>query len=462
MPLVEAVLRELGTHPDEKAGMLIFDSKGDMGVHLQKCLHALGRQDDLLVIGPGGNAWVPLFETFAGNTRETALYLVALGQVDGHSTGRDNDLYWLDSVVRYLDAVLVTAKAAHGCGYGGIEGIRIALRTVNAFLADDEDDEDRRWHSTQSCLAAVLSQGLANGAIDYREYMDARTSLDKEFRNIGDRTIGTIIQYAHNFLAPFEGKWVSELLTPSEGRVAYSPESLIDSGKIVLVQLSPTILGKSAIPLSSAIKLNFQRAALQRPHTYVQEEHGERKVNQTRPLLYVIDEFHTLCTAAARDGDPYFFDRAREFGVMAFVATQGISALQAVIPNSSQLEHMLNNCTTKIFFRSVNCAETSRYLERVSGTERQLVDSLSYDPAPAPSCFRLPNYAFASSMGWKRTGLSRRFEDRPRLGGELLRGLRTGEAVVLRNDGRIDHVKFSGGRYVTRKNGESEVPVVVA
>lgn len=454
LPLVEALLGAFGDSPDLKPGMLIFDSKGDMGAHLRVCLKAVGRESDLIVIGPGEGTHVPLFARCAGNAREAAVLLVSLGEISSsnHSgKGGENDMYWLESVARYLEAVLILAKAVHGADFGGIDGVCQSLRHADALLSQDEsDDEDGGDVRSKRVASAVrlLEDGILANNIDYSEYRQVRDLLQHELREVGERTLGTITQYAHNFLVPFENRWIADILSPGAKEIEYSPERIIQEGKIVLVQLSQTLLGRASGPLSDAIKIDFQRAALQRAHTYHRQGQSDEQINQQRPVLYVVDEFHTLCTAGVKEGDPFFFDRARESNVIAIVATQGISALRAAIPNSAQIDHMLNNCTTKIFFRSVNCPDTSSYLERVSGNERRITESESFGPTSLAPRFRLPNHRFVPGRRSVRSGVTRRVEDRPRVDGALLRHQKTGEALVLRNDGRIEHVSFSGGRYL--------------
>ncbi len=205
LPIVESLLRAFSDRDELKPGMLIFDSKGDMAEHLHKCLAAVGREADLLVIGPGESTYVPLFQRYAGNPREAALYLVALGETSSNADGKkgENAMYWLDSVARYLEAVLILAKAAEGESFGGMKGISAALTHADALLLEDEDDENDERNSWQEKRVGeairALDDGVIKGTIDHAEYRVVRDTLQHEFREIGDRTLGIIKQYAHNF-----------------------------------------------------------------------------------------------------------------------------------------------------------------------------------------------------------------------------------------------------------------------
>ena len=75
LPLVEQTLRRFGNDPDQKAGMFLMDAKGDMSRLAVECARRAGREDDVYILGEGGNCWFPLFDQFGGDVTRIANFL---------------------------------------------------------------------------------------------------------------------------------------------------------------------------------------------------------------------------------------------------------------------------------------------------------------------------------------------------------------------------------------------------
>jgi hypothetical protein len=208
---------------------------------------------------------------------------------------------------------------------------------------------------------------------------------------------------ARNYLSQFSHPRLRDLFEEAPGKRKITPEDVIDEGLLIIVSLSPVLYGEAAAPFRLAVKKAFCDRILQRNHLVRQE--GERVVaiNQSRPIVYVMDEFHSIINAKGRGADAYFLDRAREFRCMCVLATQGISAIRSVLGSDGMLDHLLNNCRTKFFFAN-DCPDTLKYFETLGGTADRQVTNVQYRSVTAPPRFRLPNHTFATPKATVEVG----------------------------------------------------------
>lgn len=154
---------------------------------------------------------------------------------------------------------------------------------------------------------------------------------------------------ARNYIAQFSQPDLQEIFQPGDGNRRLIPENVIDDGLLLIVSLSPVVYRAAADPFRMVVKKALCERILQRHHLVISEGDQQRDINQIRPILYVMDEFHTTLSPKGRSSDAYFLDRAREFRCMCVLATQGISAISSVLPNQGMRDHLLNNCRTKCF-----------------------------------------------------------------------------------------------------------------
>lgn len=87
LPLLAQVLGRDAGDPKRRAGALIFDVKGDMPDHVQAVMKAAGRDDEIITIGRGGNAWFDPFAGIGHDSRAVAERLIEMvrGQAGDHT-----------------------------------------------------------------------------------------------------------------------------------------------------------------------------------------------------------------------------------------------------------------------------------------------------------------------------------------------------------------------------------------
>jgi hypothetical protein len=262
------------------------------------------------------------------------------------------------------------------------------------------------------------------------------------------RTWATIGNMTRNYIAQFSQPALQELFQPCEGKPKITPEEIIDRGLLLIVSLSPVIYGEAASPFRVALKKAFFDRILQRNHLVTGKRGEERPINQIRPILCVMDEFHTTLSPKGRSSDAYFLDRAREFRCMCILATQGISAISSVISDDGIRYHLLNNCRTKFFFAN-DCPQTLEYFEKIGGHEHRMVKNIRFERTVAPPRFHLPNHTFVDSPYSTIAGYDLNSQKEARFSSSKLGSLPNGTALVVKKGRQLVSFTQDPGLYAS-------------
>jgi hypothetical protein len=124
-----------------------------------------------------------------------------------------------------------------------------------------------------------------------------------------------------------------------------SLEKIIHDGKILVLDLPLSDSSNATRPVLLAIKLALMNRILGRNRALCEGQ----KLNRTRPIVIVIDEFQTLISRGRSGGEDQFISRCREFGAISILATQSLSLLAGTIRDSAKLEALLANLRTRVF-----------------------------------------------------------------------------------------------------------------
>jgi hypothetical protein len=431
LPLVESILTRFGYRAETKAAMMLMDAKGDMADLAGLCVERSGRADDLCILGQNGNCWFDLFALFEGDPTRVSNFLYETLEERGSggpSRGGSNESFWEENARRLLRAATTLAKATHGLGLGGLAGISSSIISIFEVRTHGEDDAANEAVET---IIKKVEAARDSGLVPEDELQTLADYIKNDVRHGNPNTWGTIANMARNYTSHFSSPELQSLFTEQPGRRRIVPETVIDEGLLLIVNLSPVIYGESATPFRMAIKKAFYERILQREHLIEVQDIEPRHINRIRPILCVMDEFHTTLNARGRAADAYFLDRAREFRCMCLLASQGISAINSVLGDKNLLDHLLNNCRTKFFFAN-DCPQTSEYFETLGGKEERFVQSFNYEPArPAPR-FRLPNHRFAEPSCTRISGVSLEIQKHPRFSAAELGSLPNGNALVVK------------------------------
>src|SRR5690606_11488984 len=209
-------------------------------------------------------------------------------------------------------------------------GLPVDVRTGDATIAAD------RWHRLE--------------AID-RWYHTAWSKLDPKVRS-------SIVEGAVVFLSLFdENPDVYRAFCPPRSAYAKPPqpgeprplpplEDLLETGHVLGLNFPVALNPALARGLGVMLKLDFQRAVLQRIPQMT--EHPERS---WRDLLFVADEYHAFATVGETDptGDERAFALSRQARLVPIVATQSLSSLRSSLGGDESWRTLVQCFRTKLF-----------------------------------------------------------------------------------------------------------------
>jgi hypothetical protein len=411
-----------------------------MEEHLRDAMAAAGRTDPILKIGRNGDtAFDPLEGLETGRSvAEKIVEIVRAIHPHGHG---HNDDFWIENVKRLL-AVCATLSRITACGdSGGIQGIAEAMGQIRS-LSHEEDEREK-------CLSSWCNHmrgAAASGWINADEAETARLYFKSELQSLVRSTWSVICNYAQTYLDSILTNSLAPILDTA-GKPVFSPDLVIDQGRVALVSLSRVHFGPEAEIFRTMIKSSFQACALQRFCRIHFDGEKIRPINRTRPAFLVADEFPAILSPGREDmGDVFFLDKSREVRVGCILSAQGVSAIDARMGDRARTVHLLNNACTKIFMSS-DCLGTIDLFERSMPEVSR--DEVEFHRRGASPMFRLPNYQFAPSDCWASSRLSRGIKRRIFEGSDL-RTLKVGEAIVMRPGGQVEKLVLPAFKLCTR------------
>src|SRR5207244_606243 len=133
---------------------------------------------------------------------------------------------------------------------------------------------------------------------------------------------------------------------PGDPRPLPPLDDLLERGQVLGLNFPVAMNPALARGLGVMLKLDFQRAVLQRiPKMAAHPEY------RWRDLLFVADEYHAFATVGETDptGDERAFAPSRQARLIPIVATQSVSSLRSALGSDEGWRTLLQCFRTKIF-----------------------------------------------------------------------------------------------------------------
>ena len=197
---------------------------------------------------------------------------------------------------------------------------------------------------------------------------------------------------------------------PAKGQPRPLPplDELLESGQVLALNFPVAMNPGLARALGVMLKLDFQRAVLQRIPKIAAQPNAV-----WRDLLFVSDEYHAFATVGETDptGDERTFALSRQARLIPIVATQSISSLRSALPGDESWRTLLQCFRTKVFLATSDeftaqlpriCADESTGSRR-STRSRSPAKARTSLCSPAAPRRRVKRSARARSTAWSRT-----------------------------------------------------------
>ena len=207
---------------------------------------------------------------------------------------------------------------------------------------------DRWFHGPWSKLDTKVKASIVEGVVVFLSLFDENPSVYKAF--CPPRSA-----YAN---AP----------QPGEAQPLPPLEDLVEKGRVLGLNFPVALNPALARGLGVMLKLDFQRAVLNRIPKI-----GANPRGQWRDILFVADEYHAFATVGETDptGDERAFALSRQARLIPIVATQSISSLRSALAGDDAWRTLLQCFRTKVFLATSD-EFTARVAAELCGKADQL------------------------------------------------------------------------------------------
>lgn len=324
--MLDGILGSTANDPFPPAG-LVLDPKGDFRSKLRTLCRRHGREQDLVALNPAAPGesvhWNPFDST--DNEFELASRFVAAMEIDGE---KSKDVYWIDSTRKFLQHSIALLRLTNPNGQPPTFEQIHQLVSDRAFAVERLGSLSQFDPSAQQCSAFFT-----------REWLAFSSELQLSIQS-----------FCTNILSPFLVRPQAEVF---EGRSDFRISDLIDSGKLLYVDLPVAQSPALAHLLGKFLKLEFQREVLCRP-------------DKPRGSFLFCDEFQVFLTSRAGTSDADFFERSRQSNHVNLIATQNLPALRKHADRPESVDNLTSNCALKLFLRN-NDRETNQFASDLFG-----------------------------------------------------------------------------------------------
>ena len=308
-----------------KIGMLILDVKGNYYIKVSEFAKQCGREDDLIIISLGGNyKYNPLHKpnlkaSVLANRLKTILLLFS---------PNNSESYWLDKVEQILTECIKLCRL-YNDGYVTFEEIHKLISIENYYFEKIE----------------LLRKKFSNNEFseeDIYNLLSALTFFQKEFLSLDLRTLSIlkseITRITNVFISDYE---IYKIFNPSKEELNFFGfEDLINSGKIVVLNMNISEYKALSKIIATYLKLDFQ--------TEVMTRLANNFEVSSRTVAFISDEYHEYVSVS----DSEFYAQSREAKCINIVATQSYTSLLNSLNNKYSVDVIVQNLVNKFWFRT--------------------------------------------------------------------------------------------------------------
>ena len=324
-PFTKQLIEYCSNDAQNKIGMLVLDVKGNYYLKVAEFSKQFNRENDLIVISLGGKyKYNPLHKpnlkpTVLANRLKTILLLFS---------PNNSESYWLDKVEQIL-AECIKLCRLYNDGYVTFEEIH-KLVSIENYYAEK---------------IKYLRKKFLNNEFSREDTYNLLSSLNffqKEFLSLDQRTLSIlkseITRITNVFVSDYEV--YKTFNPPKEELNFYGFEDLINTGKIVVLNMNISEYKVLSKIIASYLKLDFQ--------TEVMARLANNFANSSRTVAFISDEYHEYCTSS----DSEFYAQSREAKCINIVATQSYTSLLNTLNNKYAVDVIVQNLVNKFWFRT--------------------------------------------------------------------------------------------------------------
>ena len=324
-PFTKQLIEYSSHNPLQKIGMLVLDVKGNYYLKVTEFAKACGRENDLIVISLNGKyKYNPLHKpnlkpNVLANRLKTILLLFSKN---------NSESYWLDKVEQILTECIKLCRL-YNDGYVTFEEIHKLISIENYYVQKIEYLRKR-----------FLNNDFTKE--DTYNLLSALNFFQKEFLSLDQRTLSIlkseITRITNVFVSDYD---VYKTFNPKKEELNFLGfEDLINSGKIVVLNMNISEYQVLSKIIATYLKLDFQ--------TEVMARLANGFISSSRTVAFISDEYHEYCTSS----DSEFYAQSREAKCINIVATQSYTSLLNSLNDKYAVDVIVQNLVNKFWFRT--------------------------------------------------------------------------------------------------------------
>lgn len=321
-PFTRQLLEYNTNNPDDKIGMLILDVKGNYCNQIKKYVTQYNLENNLLLISLSSNTYYnPLHKPnlkpqVLANRLKTILTLFS---------ENNSESYWLDKAEQILTEAIKLCRLYNN-GYVTFVELHKLITIPN-------------YYHEKICEIRKLFTSSKLNTKEIYELNESLNFFQKEFENLDSRTKGILIseitRITNTFISDYD--IFSKFCPPLEKLNFTGFSDVIDSGKIVLLDMNISEYNNLSKIISAYLKLDFQSEIL-----------SSLSKNKIKKTAFICDEYDKYCTKTDSD----FFSLSREAKCINIISTQSYSSLKNSLKDDSSVKVITQNLVNKIWFRT--------------------------------------------------------------------------------------------------------------
>ena len=321
-PFTRQLLEYNSNNPDDKIGMLILDVKGNYCNQIKKYVTQYNLENDLLVISLSSNTYYnPLHKP---NLKPQVL-ANRLKKILTLFSENNSESYWLDKAEQILTEAIKLCRLYNN-GYVTFVELHKLITIPN-------------YYHEKICEIRKLFTSSKLNTKEIYELNESLNFFQKEFENLDSRTKGILIseitRITNTFISDYD--IFSKFCPPLEKLNFTGFSDVIDSGKIVLLDMNISEYNNLSKIISAYLKLDFQSEIL-----------SSLSKNKIKKTAFICDEYDKYCTKTDSD----FFSLSREAKCINIISTQSYSSLKNSLKDDSSVKVITQNLVNKIWFRT--------------------------------------------------------------------------------------------------------------
>ena len=312
-------------------GGLVLDAGGSYVRFVRQQMKAAGREQDLIVIEPGGaHKYNPIAKPDMGSTDLAGWIFQVIKNLEGTQKQTGTEAFWDQQGKAYANVMLELCRLLDP---------HVTLEMLYRLNTDEK---------TRHKILKFLEKELIEGTTDERAHRIKHLLhyFNNEWAQMPANMRGSIPTTFNGAVQMFSSDFaLHRTFCPhphEEGIFPGFNNESFDSGKVVVLDMPLRKFPEAGRVLATLLKLDFQRGVLRRTE-------GRSEAEVTRPCFLLIDEAQNYVTASKEMGDAVYLAESRKNKPINIYLSQSIDSFKDAFHDADACNVFFNNLRTKVF-----------------------------------------------------------------------------------------------------------------